>query len=142
MIAHAWSVLAERSLIDRDTNNISLDVLERIALSDPLPAEQVLLIPFRFEIVSFWYRRDMQVPARGTARIRHLGSNDDQLSQDEIDLDLFTYPRLRTRIGFLGLPVTSIGIHFFVVDLRDGETWIEVARVPLEIAPATPPDGR
>ena len=30
----------------------------------------------------------------------------------------------------------------FAVDQRDGEAWIEVARVPLEIAPATPPDGR
>lgn len=58
MIHHAWTVLCARSLIDRDTNNISLDVLEQLNVQIPPPLQGAggFVLPARLEVVSLWFR--------------------------------------------------------------------------------------
>ena len=41
MINHAWTVICEKSIIDRDTNNVSLDVLEQVNFKMPLLPKEI-----------------------------------------------------------------------------------------------------
>src|SRR5688572_21096340 len=56
MITHIWSVLCRKTVIDNDTNNMSLiDVFEQLGLNDEkgnLEQGKPFDIPFEFEIIS------------------------------------------------------------------------------------------
>ncbi|MFB6212469.1 MAG: hypothetical protein ABEI53_01470, partial [Candidatus Magasanikbacteria bacterium] len=63
---HIWSVLCNKTLVDQDTNNISLiDVVEKIDLAGPLEEIEEVTegnkkaeIGVDFQLVSFWFRAD------------------------------------------------------------------------------------
>jgi hypothetical protein len=133
---HAWTVLAEKVIIDQATNNISIDVLEQVAVDlPPLPeGKRGYLVPAKLEVVTLWYRSDTLVPERGRMRLRLLGPAGDDIHTIETDIDLTQHQRLRARAAMMALPVSITGVYLFVVELAHGQAWVEVARVPLEIA--------
>ena len=133
MIAHVWSVLCARSIVDRDSNNISLlDVIEQLNLAIvELPA----IIPAQFELVTLWTRADNDMPAIGRGRVRYLCPTNELLAQIEHAIDHSDYRRTRQRSGLVGLPISGFGRHSLHVELQvaeDGE-WTEVANLPLEV---------
>jgi hypothetical protein len=110
MIQHVWSVLCSRSLIDRETNNITLfEAIEQVKIG--------------------------QRPPRRTrsAFVRPSGVMTEAIV--EHDIDLRTNLRNRHRHKFAGIPVREGGRHIFRVDVWNDTrgTWEEVAAVPLEI---------
>ena len=84
MIRHVWSVLCEKSIIDRDTNNISLDVLERVAMTLQGSREDRVLVPTPIRLVSLW-QHDGESSEPGRARVRVLGPGGDELGKMEFD---------------------------------------------------------
>lgn len=137
MISHAWTVVCEKSIIDKETNNISLDVLEQLNIqTPPLPDDAPgFILPAPIQIVSLWYLQGVGNGARGRAQTRFLAPNGEQVGKIEFDIDLTQHRRSRTR-GFLsGLPIprSQSGWFQFVVELELENKWVEVARVPLEI---------
>lgn len=142
-IKHIWTVLCQRSTIDKYSNNISLsDVLEQLTVSASLLHEQqptggtpVGALVFHFELVSLWSRANEAQPALGHARVVILSPSGGITEPQPIQVDLREYERMRTRQRFGGLPVREAGQFIFRVEYRDdGEsTWREVAAVPLKV---------
>lgn len=142
-IKHIWAVLCQRSIIDADSNNISLiDVLEQINISRYAPSEQqptaqdqLGVVPISFEIVSLWSRAEEPQSASGQCRVTLLGPSGPLGEANYIPVDLRKHERMRTRHRFEGLPVREAGRHLFHVEYRDdGETeWREVQAIPLKV---------
>ena len=142
-IRHIWTVLCQRSLIDIDSNNISLiDVIEQISMSAPTPSEQqskgqiqVGTVPFNFEVVSLWSRAEESQPALGQCRVTLLSPSGPLGEANHVPVDLRKYERTRIRQRFGGLSVSKAGQYFFRVEYRDdGETeWCEVGAIPFKV---------
>jgi hypothetical protein len=140
MIKHAWTVLCDKTITDRETNNISLDAIEEVRFALPAPPADAegILVPYRHEIVSLWYRSDPALPERGRTRMRTFAPGGEPVIGAEAEIDLVATPRLRTMSRFPGLPVprsaSSGGRYWYVVELEQDGRWLEVARVPFEVA--------
>ncbi len=61
MIRHAWSILCEKVVTDKDSNNLTLSVLEQIEFryssEDDIPDDKLrIVVPISGSIVSLWYK--------------------------------------------------------------------------------------
>jgi hypothetical protein len=135
MIDHIWTVACSRAVIDRDSNNASLqNVIEQITIRDePAPGK---VCSIALQVATLWARADFEVQARGHARLTFLSPSSDVLIGPlETEIDLVGYRRHRTRAGFEGLPLHEAGRYVFLVELRtEGqEEWRQVATIPLEV---------
>jgi len=142
MIRHIWSVLCSQSVIDKDTNNISLfSVLEQLNVAGPPPSkESPGLIPISLEVVSFWERIPNDQPSRGRSSLLIVAPSGETIQRQVSDVDLTVYQRSRVRGKLNGLPVAATGRYEFRVQLRqdDSEEWEDVAALPLHIQFETP----
>lgn len=142
MTKHIWAVVCKRSIVDAETNNVSLiDVLEEVSVSLP-PATKINkvkkgygIVPMNFEVVSMWIRESSEEKSVGRSRIAICDPSGRIVQSTEIDVDLREYQRMRTRQRFSGLPVRGEGNYWLCVELKDEgkDKWIEVDRVPLQV---------
>lgn len=143
MIQHIWSILCERSIIDDSSNNISLlNVIEELTLTPPPGMKAGVavetgsgVVPFNYEIASLWTREKSDKPELGRAKIMLIDPFGKSKASNEVELDLRSYERLRTRQRFNGLPMSGVGQYTFLIQLQgeNGKEWIDVARVPLQV---------
>lgn len=135
MIDHAWSVLCSNSIIDRESNNISLiDILEQWNL--PPDSEFPVVIGNPFVLVTMWSRANLSHGVKGRAKISIRNPNDETKDMPEYEIGLENHGRFRHRSGFQGFQLISEGKYVFdVFLLHDGEEEISqvVASVPLEV---------
>lgn len=142
MAEHVWSVLCDRLIIDRDSNNVSLDVLEQMNLEGgpPINLGEAAIVPYRMTLASLWTRDDPAVGERIRGRARILDPNHQQRVELIFDVDLTTHRRLRSRCNLNGLPITVSGVYRFVVEAeRADDEWEQVASIPLDVVLPTPP---
>jgi hypothetical protein len=136
MIEHVWTVLCARSVIDQETNNISLfEVLEQLNLQMSPPSADAFTVPMSFEVVTLWSRGSDGQPARGRARVVTIGVSGSRREAQPYDIDLTTFQRIRNRTRFMGFEVQRAGRMEFGIELQgeDAEPWRRVATVPLVI---------
>jgi len=135
MIEHAWTVLCKKAIVDPQTGNITLvETVEQINATGAAP-DFPALAPMEMELVSLWYRTDIEVAVRGQGRIALIGPDGHVVGDPQtLQLDLTTFVRARTIAKLPGLPVTGAGVYRFQVELSvDGqEEWRIVARVPVQ----------
>ena len=133
MIRHVWSVLCSRSVIDKDTNNVSIhDVIEQIGIQGEPKPDGFLAMPF--EIISLWTRDASNAPIEGSERISVITPSGNESIAAEVQLDLTKVERHRHRVKFGGLPIVEEGNYYFLVELKYGDTeWNEVAKLPLKV---------
>jgi hypothetical protein len=144
MINHVWSVLCSKSVIDKESNNLSLiDTLEQVNLLG-VEVGKAALIPLKAELVSLWTRDDFDVPQAGKGRTLVKTPHDEELGRIEFDVNLTENIRLRTRNQMVGIPVKEAGVQFFVIEIQqqDTEDWAEVARIPLDVRFGVENDGK
>ncbi|HKZ54578.1 MAG TPA: hypothetical protein VJ123_03790 [Anaerolineales bacterium] len=136
MIRHIWSVICSQSVIDSETNNISLlNILEQITVAGPLPTrDSPALIPIRFELVSLWERTPTDSPERGKFKVTIASPSQASISSFEADIDLSSHLRYRTRAKLNAFPAPEPGRYEFRVELHDHikEEWCQVAHIPLD----------
>jgi hypothetical protein len=144
MIRHVWTVPCRVSLIDRDSNNVSLvEVVEEVVIGPPPAAgNNRMPIPAIFDVVSLWSRQDLAVGATGFGQLSFVSPTGERLAEMTFDIDLRMAQRTRSMGKFFGLPAKQPGLYHFVVEYRGEPTaqWQEVARVPLLVG-AEPPSG-
>jgi len=137
MINHAWTIVCQKSITDKETNNICLDVLEQLNIkAPPLPSTaKGIIFPIHIEIVSLWYRNQGEKGERGKGRIRVHTENNLDISTANLNIDLESNHRARTRVKMDGLPVprNALGYFYFVIELESKGNWTKVSRVPLEV---------
>jgi hypothetical protein len=135
MISHAWTVVCSKTLIDIDSNNISLDVSEQIKIQGLSESKnQTIAIPgFTLTVASLWYRGNPDTPERGAGRIKYIDPNGFELGTFALDLNLEKVSRLRTRATLPRVPIRGSGWYFFVIEQKVDEMWVEMAKIPHEI---------
>lgn len=134
MIDHVWTVVCSRAVIDRDSNNVSIqNVLEQLTIKGK--PESGVVVPIPLEAVTLWVRTDPDMPSRGRTRLTFLSPSGEALGEVESEIDLTEFERHRHRVHFQQLPVEESGRHVFRVELQhEGEDeWHQVAAIPLSI---------
>jgi len=143
MISHVWSLICSRSILDKDSNNISLiECLEQLSVpSPPANPDGKLVIPLTFEIVSLWTRSVAEKPSRGTCRLEVYSPSDTVIHEQRLEVDLTTYQRVRSRQRFNGLPFGGSGTYRFKITVLSDEHGepIQVASIPLVVTSGSPP---
>jgi len=144
MIDHVWTVVCSRAVIDRESNNVSLqNIIDQINIrGEPIPDSVVAV---QVEVVTSWVRADFDVPSQATTRLTFLSPSGNVLGSFESDIDLSEYERFRARAKFEGLPMPEPGRYAFRMELKNigGSEWHEVATIPLKIvfgSPETEPE--
>lgn len=134
MIRHAWTVLCDKVIIDRDSNNVSLDVVEQLNVSLPEQPDGAIAIPCRLRLATLWFRDDASDVERSRARVRVLGPDGNELGRFETAIEFAPKTRrLRSFASLDVLPVSSSGVFEFVTEIYVKGTWSERARVPLQV---------
>ena len=139
MTKHIWSVLCKKTIIDTDTNSISLiDVFEQLQTKVNLPQNKniKLSIPLEYEVVNFWYKENTDKKEEVDVEITLIDPNNKSLKSF---INTITIPdnkkRVRTRLKITGLPITISGIYRFIVKIKEKNTknYKQVAELPIEI---------
>ena len=133
MLEHIWSVLCSRSVIDSETNNVSIqDIIEQITINAE-PVENGFL-PFPMELITLWGREESNEPTKGTERVTFVTPSGKTKVISEAEIDLTTVERNRHRVRFAGLPVGETGKYYFRVELKNGNNeWKQVSAIPLKV---------
>ncbi|HJX51959.1 MAG TPA: hypothetical protein VJ801_04255 [Polyangia bacterium] len=134
-VAHAWTVLADKIVLDAWTNNVVLCAIEQVNLTLPaVPAgAKGILARTSLQVATLWYRVDSQKPGRRDTRIRLLNPDGGELAVSLQKVDLTTAPRQRCVASFPRLPVSREGVFAVVTEVKDNDGWNEVSRVPLDV---------
>ena len=141
---HIWTVLCEKSTIDKDSNNISLyNIIEKINISGPIEELTKLtsskdgeVFAHNLSLVSLWSREkkekgditftfkvDLESPEKN-----NLMSNKREVSLKE------RYKRTRTKLEMNGTKITGPGEYIFKVSKKEGKNYKVCAETPLEIS--------
>lgn len=142
---HAWSIICSSSVIDQETNNISLtNLIERISF--PVSIETLenakkegkdgLMFVFPFEIVSRFFRKDANNATAFDVRLRLLNPLSKPVITSERRVAVekgIKNMRVRTRLE--NLPVNMPGDCEMHIDMRevDETEFRNVAIIPLEL---------
>ena len=147
-IKHAWSVVCQSSIIDQQTNNISIhNVLEQF--SSEQSASQIATfrkdnpsigrgvpINFTFQIVSLWQSQNPKIQPSADVLIEFFDSIGDSMQKAEFKLVFEAgKARMRTIITNPFLTVSESGLYYFKVKVREegNNDFIEVTEIPLEV---------
>jgi len=134
---HIWSVACLRSIVDKETNSISLiDSLEEITVQVPADQEgQSFRFPGPIEIVSYFERSDQQAPEEGFGIIEYLNPNNDVLRSLNFNISLNDFIRTRHRAKVAGFDIPGEGRYSFRVGIRsnEAEEWETVSTIPLTV---------
>lgn len=132
MLEHIWSVLCARSVIDSETNNVSIqDVVEQITINAE-PIENGFL-PFQLELITLWGRDESNKPTKGMERVTFISPSGKSEVVSEAEIDLSNVERHRHRVRFPGLPVSEAGKYYFRVEMKSKNEWKQVSAIPLRI---------
>lgn len=147
MAEHVWSILCDRSVIDKSSNQVSLlNVVESLNLfvdqeeldtlrqldssSDEAPS-----VRRRMHFVTWWVRSDLEAPETVPIRIVVISPRGTRGGTAPATVDLSEKSSYRIQIVIDGLKFLGEGRYWFAVEQKVGtEEWCEVARVPLTVA--------
>ncbi|MEK7092332.1 MAG: hypothetical protein AAB907_01770, partial [Patescibacteria group bacterium] len=138
---HVWSILCRRSVIDNETNNISLyDALEELSVGVKVkqqvaPMPEVINIPIDYEVVSLWMKEDKKTHAQADTEIEVVQPNGKPAKSFLQKIDMpEKMQRLRARYRINGFGVTMPGTYWFKIKIREiGEKQFKtVSEIPLE----------
>lgn len=139
MIKHAWTVLCRKSLIDKETNNLSInDVFERLQVN--LKQEAVkngtsFNIPIDYEIVSLLYRDTKGKKEDVNLRIDFRDPANERITKLDVSIRLKPeHLRMRYRSRIRRLSLKGGGIYTFLISIKQGDSkYKKVAELPLEV---------
>jgi hypothetical protein len=141
MVRHIWSVLCRTSIIDADTNNLTLqETYEELTIEATTEGQQIektehtLALPFPFEVTSLFYRSESNenedfivVTTFNSPQGKPLFTKEDQVKIPA------GQKRTRTRLKSLMLPVTTTGTYAIKVELKQGDSTTACSEIPLDI---------
>ncbi len=140
-----WALLCSQSLIDNNTNNISLvNLIEQIKFEGEMKDkvkgfnhETGEMIPVSMELVSrFRKLAEANEPLNLQSRVDFVDPDSKVMATftNEILLDVGVQ-NYRMRYGMQGLKVTKSGLYNFVINLKeaDEKDFTEFSRVPLDL---------
>lgn len=138
MIRHAWSVLCERVSTDRDTNNVTLNVMEQANLkysAEGLKPGQLVNLPISGSIVSLWYKDEKERADSVKVRIRVTNTKGRNLGQAEGTVKFEGKPRARITTIFetMAVPQEEQTRVIFAVEYLNNKKWRKAAEIPFDL---------
>lgn len=139
---HIWSILCQNSIIDSETNTISLyNSLEEIKINidkSKMPADEQIKLPIEYDVVSFWIDEDDDInkERKFYTEVELLDPNKKIISSTSTEYIMKKgIKRVRGRIKNKGLKITIEGRYWFKVKMKEkkSDKFKEVAEVPLDI---------
>jgi hypothetical protein len=133
MIEHIWSVLCTKSLVDSDTNNISL-----FEIVDELTVENFTnpgVIKVDYEIVTLWYREKAEKKESVEYKINLVTPSGKDKGGPEVEC-IFKPGILRNRskVIFKAFPLDEIGSYKFqILEKKGGGKFKEVGFIPISV---------
>jgi len=138
---HIWTILCSQSVIDQDTNNVSLvNVIEKIVLmKSQLPQDADLkkvAFNISLELISLFKRTDFKKELEYDVRIVLLDEKKKEVTKTDTN---FTFPkdknRIRHRLKFDSIPFLHEGEYEFVILTKKSEAknYKRVGSTPLEV---------
>lgn len=155
MAEHVWSVVCKTSLVDPNTQVISLfEVVEKITLQSDrgeIDAQIELArekgnkgvrFPLQMQVVSWWVRSDYDQPELAEGRVSLLNPASERLLEQLLPIDLLEETARRLTVSLDRFPLTALGLHWFVVEQKRSKSkkslWKNVTRIPLEVSGGKP----
>lgn len=151
-IKHSWSIICQSSVIDQQTNNISIhNVLEQFT-AEHSKAEIELFrknnpaigrgipVNFTFQMISLWQSQNPKIQPTADVRIELFDSIGDSMQKAEFKLAFEAgKARMRTIITSPFLVVSETGLYHFKVSIKEAgsDDFAEVAEIPLEVSVTT-----
>lgn len=142
VLKHIWSVLCRKSIIDTETNNISInEVFEQLGVDiktkepNKLPEGQIN-VPIEWEMVSMWVSDNTTIPIKAEYEVVIIdpkGNSQKSFVQPiEIAVGM---RRMRTRMKVMGLIINEQGDYLFKVGIKESgqKEFKTVAELPLEV---------
>jgi hypothetical protein len=140
MINHVWSALCSKSVIDVDTNTISMfDMIEAltVGIADNAPARkdgEQITIPINYEAVSYWIRQSDKETEYATLELEILDPKGKVLHKMQNKMEFKQgLKRLRSRVKMFGLNVTHEGIYKFIIKITQEDKTDIVAELPVDV---------
>ncbi len=142
MVNHIWSILCRKSVIDNETNNLSMfDVLEQISVDVNLNKEKQekfikINVPIDYEVISFWVKPEGVEVYKGEINIEVVNPDGKVEKAFAQPLDIpEDKKRLRSRMRIKGFVAEKSGVHIFRVSYKDLEDnkYTTVAEIPFEV---------
>jgi hypothetical protein len=131
-----WTVVCQRSVIDKETNKLSLiDSLEMLAGSLIEPLSENAIFPIPFSVVSYLVRSNIKKPEIAALRIQlRVNGRKVWTQPEEMKGDLKSAPRARVAMNSNGFPYFGNGTYEFVTQQRFGKKWRAVFSNPIEVS--------
>ena len=140
-----WAILCESSVVDQETNRISLlNILEGIRVPEPLAtiAEESALpaAPVNCDLFILFARSDPEAGEQGKGRIRMQFPADTPEARlpdpaPEFAVDLTAAQQHRVRLRFPVLPYYKQGTYHFIIEAADAAGgWRPLFEIPLEVS--------
>lgn len=143
MINHIWSIICKKSVIDSETNNISLyEALESIQVSikvldDKSIDQELFNIPIEYEIVSLWENKTPEKKVTADVSVEVTTNKGDVLKTFSKKLEMEkNMKRLRSRMRISGMSIPGSDQYSYKIKLKqEGDRDFKlVAELPLEVA--------
>ncbi len=142
-IRHVWSVLCQKSVIDTETNNLSLyDILEELNIDIEFKGNEprsidLVNVPFKYEVVSLWENNGKQNSLDGAEiDVDFINPEGKILKEFKNILEVPKLKaRMRTRLKIDGIGVSGEGAYMFNIKIKEKgqNTYKTVAKLPLTV---------
>lgn len=141
MADHAWSILCASSIIDRETQAVSLlNIVEILTITEPAAMlkqalETKAAFQVQMELWSQWFRSDYATPETVTVRCSLVAPGEERLPPQSFLVSLEEAPTAHTRLRISLLPFRGAGVYSWMIEKRvgDADNWEAVARIPMEL---------
>lgn len=134
MIEHIWTVFCSNSVIDKDSNNVSIqDILEQITV--PFKPEKDAALAIKCHLITMWGRTDFDKPINGFSRITYVSPSGKELLELLGRIELDKKVRTRNKVIFSAIPIVETGKHYFVIEYKEteNEDWKTAAKIPFVV---------
>jgi len=138
---HVWSILCQNSIIDSDTNSLSLyNCLAQLVIdidkNTVTSNETGFNIPVQYDLVSFWIDEEIAKERGFFVEIDLVDPSNKKLGTTTNNYTLIKGTRrLRSRIKTQGISITTEGRYWFKVKMKEkkNEKFKQVAELPLDV---------
>jgi len=140
MLRHVWTVLCQKTIIDKKTNNVSIvEALEEIKVNyktkdKKKPAR--INLPIHMELVTLWIKDRPTEEVTADVEVLLIDPEGNQIGKASHQLLVKpSNPRFRSNVNFDGLALTTSGEYKFIVQTNGAgsKNMVQVAEVPLTV---------
>lgn len=137
MIRNVWTVLCERAISNKQTNNPTLvEGLETLTfMMRPSVESKAIRIDFRYMLATYWFNDDSTNARKGIFKVSAVTALRRTHELIQVSLDLEPRQFNKSFINLQTFPIDGQGLYYVEVHLKEEDMvkWKRVATTPLVI---------